>query len=88
MWAGEVADPVEDDSLGYTRPGADGKPVLLSDFITTKWFDTGTAGPYDFLNHVQYAHQVLSGGYAQWWDGTTWVEVDNFKSGRDAAEHY
>lgn len=79
IWANEIADPVEADNLGYTRPGADGSPVLISDFITDKWYGAEVAGPYDFMNHVQTPLEVLKGGYAQYWDGMTWVEITNFR---------
>jgi hypothetical protein len=81
IWFGEVADPVEADKLGYTRPGANGDPVLISDFITEKWFGADTAGPFDFMNHVQSPGVVLPGGYAQWWDGTTWVVINRGRRG-------
>jgi hypothetical protein len=83
IWAQEVADPVESDTDAYTRAGADGKPVLISDFVTEKWFGAATTGPFDFANHVQYPLVIDKGGYAQWWDGVTWNLVDNFRSARD-----
>lgn len=83
IWANEVADPVESDADAYARPGADGKPVLISDFVTQKWFGALSAGPYDFANHVQQPLQVDKGGYAQYWDGIQWNVVSNFRSARD-----
>lgn len=86
IWAQENADPVEADGLGYTRPGANGKPVLISDFVTEKWFGAAISGPYDFCNHVQSPLEVLKGGYAQWWDGVSWNVVSNFEKGSFAAK--
>jgi hypothetical protein len=83
IWAQEVADPVESDADAYTRPGADGRPVLISDFVTQKWFGALTSGPYDFANHIQQPLQIDKGGYAQWWDGVTWNIVENFRGARD-----
>lgn len=80
IWANENADPVEADNLGYTRTGANGKPVLISDFVTEKWFGAETAGPFDFMNHIQKPLQVLKGGYAQWWDGVSWHLIENFRA--------
>jgi hypothetical protein len=81
IWAGENADPVEADKYGYTRAGANGNPVLISDFITAKWFGAEVQGPYDFTNAIQEPLVILPGGYAQWWDGITWNLVDNFRTG-------
>jgi hypothetical protein len=83
IWAQEIADPVESDADAYPRPGANGRPVLISDFVTQKWFGALTEGPYDFANHVQQPLQIDKGGYAQWWDGITWHVIDNFRGARD-----
>lgn len=85
IWAEENADPVEADKYGYTRPGVDGKPILISDFVTEKWFGALVQGPYDFTNAVQAPLVVLPGGYAQFWDGVTWNVVSNFEKGSAAA---
>lgn len=78
LWAQEIADPVESDADGYNRPGANGKPVRISDFVTEKWFGALTTGPYDFANHVQTPLQIDKGGYAQYWTGIGWAIIDNF----------
>lgn len=83
IWAQEIADPVESDADAYTRPGADRKPVLISDFVTEKWFGALTSGPYDFANHIQQPLQIDKGGYAQFWNGIYWTVIDNFRSARD-----
>jgi hypothetical protein len=82
-WAKEVADPVESDADAYSLPGADGKPVLISDFVTEKWFGALTSGPYDFANHIQAPYVIDKGGYAQYWTGLTWQQLTNFRSARD-----
>lgn len=79
IWAKEIADPVESDADGYDRPGANGKPVRISDFITEKWFGALTSGPYDFMEHIQAPLVIDKGGYAQWWDGMSWNLIENFK---------
>lgn len=83
IWANEVSDPVEESS--YTRPGANGKPVSISDFITPNWFNDEVNGPYDFMHLVQAPFTILKGGYAQFWNGLQWNLVENFRhAGRDA----
>jgi hypothetical protein len=76
IWANETADAVEAEKFGYNRPGADGKPVLISDFITDAWYGANTAQPYDFTHSVTQPFQVLEGGYAQWWDGINWNIIE------------
>ena len=83
VWAQEVSDPVE--AYSYSRRGADGSPVAISDFITPNWFNDEVSGPYDFMHLVQSPFTILIGGYAQFWDGQTWNLVENFRhAGRDA----
>jgi hypothetical protein len=76
IWANEVADPVESDADGFLVNG-----VLISDFVTGKWFGADQAGPFDFAGHVQKPLVVDKGGYAQWWDGVNWNVVENFEKG-------
>lgn len=85
IWAQEIADPVEADADGYTRPGKDGSDVLISDFVTEKWFGAETAGPFDFCNRIQKPLEIRKGGYAQYWNGLTWNVISNFKTGSFAA---
>jgi len=59
----ETADPVEADKLGYTRPGKDGKPVLISNFVTPHWFVAGSSGPHDFNKKLSSPLSIASGGY-------------------------
>jgi hypothetical protein len=72
IWANETADAVEAEKFGYNRLGANGKPVLISDFITDAWYGANTAQQYDFTHSITRPYQVLEGGYAQWWDGINW----------------
>ena len=74
------------DNFGFPVPGANGKPVVISDFVTEKWFGALTSGVYDFTNAIQTPLAVLKGGYAQYWDGTQWVVTSNFEHGK--TEHY
>jgi hypothetical protein len=71
----EVCDPPESEVFGYTRPGLDGSPVTLSDFVTPVFFRPGHAGPYDFTRHISRPLQVLAGGYISWWQDGFWHQV-------------
>jgi hypothetical protein len=77
FWAGEVCDPVEDDQYGYQIGD-----VLVTDFITPNWFAHQSAqGPIDFKTHAKAAFEVLSGGYAQWFDSKKgWEQVTGSKA--------
>ena len=72
FWAGEVADPVEDDQYGY-KIGE----VLVTDFVTPNWFGHEYAGKViDLKGHAKSAFEVLTGGYAQMFNpGQGWVQV-------------
>ena len=79
-WFNEVSDPVEADS--YLLPGANGKPVKISDFVTPAWFNDGVGGRYDFLGLCQQPFWIRPGGYAQYLDAATgWTIVENFRKG-------
>lgn len=73
----EVCDAPEADGDGYTRPGADGSPIMLSDFVTPAWFRPGHVGPYDFRGLVKKPLQLLAGGYISYWQNGSWHQ--NFK---------
>ena len=78
VWFNEVCDPVEADV--YAING-----VPISDFVTPNWFNDETRGPVDFMNILERPFLVDRGGYAQFWDGTSWQAVVNFRhAGRDA----
>jgi hypothetical protein len=72
FWAGEVADPVEDDQYGYKIGG-----VLVTDFVTPNWFAHQHSGQaIDLKGHADAAFQVLTGGYSQKFDPQAgWVQV-------------
>ena len=79
FWATEVSDPVEASS--YTRKGLNGKPVAISDFVEPNWFNNAVKGSYDFMDLIQQPFTILPGGYAQFFDGTRWQVVLNFRKG-------
>ena len=61
LYAKEVADACEDDSLGYQING-----VLVSDFVTRLWFGSKSRSgekKYDYMGHISAPFQLLSGGY-------------------------
>jgi hypothetical protein len=72
FWAGEIADPVEDDQYGYDIGG-----VLVTDFVTPNWFAHQHAtSAIDLKGHANAAFQVLTGGYAQKFDAQSgWEQV-------------
>jgi hypothetical protein len=74
IFAQEVGDAVEDDSLGYQING-----VLVSDFVYPSWFRPGAAAPFDFGKHVEKPLQILKGGYIGVMDASTkkgWTQID------------
>lgn len=76
-WFNEVSDPVEAD--WYTIPGANGKPVKISDFVTPAWFNDGVGDRFDFMGLCQQPYWIRPGGYAQYLDSTGWNLVANFR---------
>jgi hypothetical protein len=59
LFAYEVCDACEDDSLGYTIGS-----TLVSDFVFPSWFETfRTSGPFDQAGQVSKPLQLLPGGY-------------------------
>ena len=82
IWANEVCDAVE--AYAYRIHG-----VAISDFITPNWFNDHVQGGYDWLGVVQEPFTITRGGYSQFWDGSSWNVVENFRgAGRDAAGFY
>ena len=64
FWAGEICDPVEADEYGYEIGG-----ILVTDFVTPDWFGhQKTRTQVDLKNHAMTPFEVLTGGYAQWYD--------------------
>lgn len=66
-YAFEVCDACEDDQFAYEFL-VDGIPVLVSDFVTPRWFVAGESGPFDFKGHVSAPLQILAGGYIGYLD--------------------
>lgn len=61
LYAYEVCDACEDDSLGYQIDN-----ILLSDFVYPAWFESFRAegsAQFDRMNKIQNPLQLLSGGY-------------------------
>jgi hypothetical protein len=61
LYAYEVCDACEDDSLGYQIDN-----VLLSDFVYPSWFEsfrTEGSTQFDRMNKMQNPFQLLTGGY-------------------------
>lgn len=59
VYALEVADAVEADELGYEIDN-----VLVSDFVTPKWFSDAVEGDrYSFQKHVAKPFELALGGY-------------------------
>lgn len=76
FYALEVGDPCEADEYAYPKMSAGGATIMISDFVTERWFDpTLPAGPFDFKGRISKALGVLPGGYAQYHDGTGWHQV-------------
>ncbi len=73
----EVADATESDADGYIRPGLDGKPVWLSNFVLPAYFGLIPAGgvgggPWDFLQRLTGPCPAQRpGGYLGWFDLST-----------------
>jgi hypothetical protein len=81
FFAREVCDPVEDDHYGYTAKGADGSPILISDFITWNWFSSQAPPPYDFTGACSRPGQILPGGYMSVYRNGGWSTVQAKKDG-------
>ncbi len=77
FWAGEVCDPVEDDQYGYEIGG-----ILVTDFVTPNWFaHEHPKGAIDFRGHAHAAFDVLTGGYAQYFDANKgWQQITGAKA--------
>ena len=85
FWAGEIADPVEDAQYGYMIGD-----VRVSDFVTPSWFaHKNSHKPLDFRHHETQPFQILSGGYAQYFDADAggWRQVTGMRVTSDRALH-
>lgn len=73
FWAQEIADPVEDQQYGYMIDN-----VRVSDFVTPDWFAHKASSKHlDFGHNETAPFQILSGGYAQYFDASAggWQQV-------------
>lgn len=76
LYAYEVCDACEDDSLGYMIDN-----ILVSDFIYPAWFEsfrTEGSTQFDRQNKMQKPFQLLSGGYIGTFNvaaGTGWQQL-------------
>jgi hypothetical protein len=76
LFAYEVCDACEDDTLGYSIDN-----VLLSDFIYPAWFESFRAEgstQFDRMNKIQTPFQLLAGGYIGTFNvnsGSGWTQL-------------
>jgi hypothetical protein len=80
IYSYEVGDPVEADILGYEIDG-----VLLSDFVTPKWFSPSVFGDrVDFKRRISKPFEIAPDGYISIFDPANgWTEVQARHSGRE-----
>lgn len=71
FWMIEVGDPVE--RQWFTIQSPTGWPVIISDFVTERWYDCAGGGPLDFMGLVHHCHGVLHGGYAAYFNHGVWT---------------
>ena len=76
FYALEVGDPVEADEFGYAIKITGYPSITVSDFAIPNWFIPGAPGPYDYRKHCTQPLQVLVGGYAQYYSGGGWHQVN------------
>lgn len=81
LYALEVCDPVEADELGYKIDG-----VLVSDFITPRWFQPFVHGDrYSFRQNVSRPLEIAPGGYMSVWDPNQgWIQTESHGSSQGA----
>lgn len=87
LYAYEVCDPCEDDTLGYVI-----NHILVTDFVLPSYFElqTGAPAPYDIRRKIQSQFQILTGGYQSVFDigsGSGWQQINargvKAKAGRE-----
>lgn len=71
----EAADPVEAERYAYSRTGASGLPVMISDFVTPAWFRRSSKSSWDFTHSCRRPLQILPGGYQLIFRGGKLVSV-------------
>jgi hypothetical protein len=66
----EVCDPCQANT--YKKGD-----ILVSDFVTPKWFIPGATGPFDYLNVIQNSLTLARGGYISYQQVTTsgWQQI-------------
>ncbi len=81
FWAGEVCDPVEEDKYGYKIGN-----ILVTDFVTPDWFaHAHSHSTVDFKHHAHAPFQVLTGGYAQYFDAQNgWQQITGHQAKQSA----
>lgn len=74
LYALEVSDAVEADELGYQIDG-----VLVSDFVTPRWFNSDVAGDrYSFKQNVKSPMELAPGGYISVLDPKRgWIQLNH-----------
>jgi len=72
LYAREVCDAVESDTLGYRIQG-----ILVSDFVLPAFFVEGAPGPYDWKRSLRAPFEIADGGYLAALDPSTgdWREL-------------
>jgi hypothetical protein len=81
IYALEVCDAVESDSLGYEIDG-----VLVSDFITPSWFEPTEADRIDFNKRISKPIELAAGGYSSVLDRKRgWTQITAEGAGGPAA---
>lgn len=79
IYAYEVCDPVEADNLGYLIGD-----VLVSDFVTPKWFQPSSFGSvYSFKESVNASFQLAKNGYISVYDSRHgWSQLNSARASR------
>lgn len=74
IWFQEVCDPVEESFWDINH-------VQISDFITPNWFndEIGSGAGFDWMGVTQAPFTIERGGYAQFWNGSQWSAIFNFR---------
>jgi hypothetical protein len=79
FYAYEACDACEDDSFGYKITTQSGKDILVSDFVTPKFFMPSMTAPgtqYDFKGNIKAPLQILTNGYLSVWSPATgWSQI-------------
>ena len=66
-WLVETADPCESGFYAYRIDG-----VVISDFITPRWYDRSLPGRFDFTGAFRRPGQIGRHGYASYRDPNAW----------------